>query len=208
MTESSSEDVDWDEVYRFMREAAARSRGYSTYSEWPLNRKMEELDAATALAAYLTLADRVTWESTELVSADPPDVLLVATGGRRVGVEVTELVCPAAAAYHRHRMKTGEGDPYAYAEWTADLTAQRITELVEQKDQKLAGPRGRYDELIVGIRTDEVTITADIAEEALRSCRPQAQVIDRAFLLLSYHPDTDKTRFPHGRAVFHIELER
>lgn len=190
-----------------MREAAAKKRGYADSWEWPADRKLAELEVVRTLADYLAFAEGASWKSATSVSDDPPDALLISVDGRRFGVEVTELVDPDTVKRHRHRLKTGEGSPYDWADWTADLAASRIAELVEAKDQKLAAAREHYHELFVAIMTDEPAITLELAQLAVGLGRPRVDNIDRAFLLLSYHPAVDAGAYPGGHAVLPINLD-
>lgn len=202
------DEIDWQSLVTFMREAETRSRGYASYWEWAPDRQVEEIGVVRTLATFLTFTEGSVWRSIEPVANDPPDVLLTRADGRRIGVEVTELVSGEAAKLHRHRKKTGEGSPYAWANWTADSVAQAISGSVRTKDRKLAPNAGAYDDLILAIATDEPMITLELAQQALRACQPKAQALDHAFLVISYHPETDKSLYPAGCPVLPIALHR
>lgn len=206
MPDSSEDDVDWAAVLRVMREAAERSRGYASYWEWTPDRSQAEVGVVQVLASFLSHIEGVSCATVRPLPDDPPDVLLELTNGRRLGVEVTELVSPEAAALHRHRKRTGKGDPFAWADWPPEAVATALVKAVEIKDAKLARRRADFDEVLLAIATDEPMITLGVAEQALRQCAPAVKAIGRAFLLLSYHPEVDKGRFPEGCPVLPITL--
>lgn len=206
MSDNSEDEIDWEQVFAQMREAEARDRGYASYGEWPLDRRLGELGVVRTLAAYLAFSEGISWASAEPVQDDPPDVLLTTTRGRRFGVEVTELVSAHAAKLDRHRKKTGKGSPYDWAHWTAETAAQAIARIVETKERKLASKKASYDEFLLGIATDEPMISFDLAQEAVRLCRPQVKVIDRIFLLMSYDPAADKRSYPDGCPVLSVSV--
>lgn len=208
MPDKPEDEIDWEEVLRLMREHADKGRGYAEFWEWAPDKAQAEAGVASTLADYLSAVEGIEWRlGKHLAPNDPPDVLFTTADGRRIGIEVTELVSPEAAAFHRHRKKTGEGDPYAYAHWTAETVADALRKTAEKKDGKLFGRHEFFDEIWLAIATDEPIITLDLAQEALRDCEPAVQAIDRAFLLLSYHPEADKGRFPDGCPVLSITLK-
>lgn len=199
---------DWSEVVRLMHEARAKSREYATHWEWSLDRGLEELGVAQALAEFLEHSEGWDWKSLERVQDDPPDALLVSTSGLRVGLEVTELVDGATVERHRYRKKKGIPQPYDWADWTVNQLGSAILKATESKDQKLAVRSAAYDEVWVAIYSDEPMITLDLAQRALLTCSPQVRRLDRAFFLLSYDPGADKAVYPLGVRVIAVPLLR
>jgi hypothetical protein len=189
-----------------MREALDRSRGYASFWEWP-DRTLVELQVARILRSYLALADAAEYGPMQPNRNDPPDVIIVA-GDRRIGVEVTELVDGATVERHQHRKKSGNQQPYDWADWTHDSVAEAITRIVERKDRKLAKTAGNFDHVIVAIFTDEPLVARGLAIEALQSCTAKVQHVDRAFLVISYDPSADTKVYPDGYPVLPIALSR
>ena len=177
-------------------------RGYADYwhySDGPI----AEVGVANILADHLTHTEGRSWKSLESLKDDPPDVLLVSTSLHRVGVEVTELV--DQKTLERHLGASGLKD---WAVWTSDTVAHRIVQLIEQKDRKLAARTGQFDEVFVAVFTDEPMITVELAQQALLNVSVSVANIQRAFLILSYHPEFNKNQFPQGIPVFSVQLRR
>lgn len=208
MSAFGDEHPDWSEVVRIMRRAQAKSRGYATHWEWAPDRRLEEIGVAKALSEFLAHSEGSSWASVQPVTNDPPDVLLLATEGVRVGVEATELVDGATVERHRYRKKKGLEQPYDWAEWTVQQVGSAIRKATESKDRKLAAQAADYDEVWVSIYTDEPTITLDLARRALLACSIQVRTLDRAFFLLSYDPGADQQLYPQGVRVLPVPLLR
>jgi hypothetical protein len=206
MSDPKDDQPNWSEVVRLMRKARAKSRGYATYWEWSPDRRLEELGVAGALCEFLEHSEGAFWKSREPIANDPPDVLLVSTGGLRIGLEMTELVDGCTVERHRYRKKNGIAQPYDWADWTVDQLDSAILKVTESKDQKLASRSADYDEVWVAIYTDEPMITLDLASRALLTCAPHVRTLNRAFFLLSYDPAADKTVYPQGVRVLPIAL--
>jgi len=96
-----ADNEDWAETVRSIREARRRSRGYAEYWEWVPDRSRAELDAARVLHKFLVAAGEMVSGSLTVLRPDPPDVLLETVDGRRVGIEVTELLDPDAVKRER-----------------------------------------------------------------------------------------------------------
>ena len=208
MSQVDPDEPDWSEVVRVMREARAKSRGYADYWEWAIDRPRAELRAAEVLQNFLVISGEQTSGQLLNVSRDPPDVLLTTIGGRRIGIEVTELVDSDAVKRHRHRKKRNESIEYDWAEWTPTSIATELSRLVDVKDGKLAKAIRSYDELLLAIVTDEGMIDETIAREAVALCRPVARHIRRAFLLVSYQPQSNVAVYPDSCPVLPVSLSR
>lgn len=198
------DDVDWAEILAQINEAQARRRGYAEYWDWPLDRKRGEIDVVERLTHHLATQEGFEIVRTALVAKDPPDVVLETKDGQRIGVEVTELVSNDVAAYHRHRIKTGEGDPYVHAIWTAESVAEKLRSIIQVKEAKVATSVEAYDQIILAIQTDEPMITVDLAQSAIRLCSVELSSLKRAFLLLGYISEGAGELFPEGYPVLEI----
>lgn len=208
MSEPNDKEPDWDEIVAIMREAQSKSRGYANYWEWAPDRSLAEVGVATALAEYLAHVEGRSWASIQSISDDPPDVLLLSTSGDRIGVEVTELIDGKTVERHRYSKKIGTNYSCDWVVWTGDTVARAVVQAIEKKDRKLAERADQYDEVFVAIATDEPMITLELAQEALRNSAASVGKIQRAFLLLSYHPAVDTRLFPQGIPVLPVTLQK
>jgi len=189
-----------------MREARQKSRGYAEYWEWLIDPSRAELHAACVLRNFLVAAGEKASGPLNLVRPDPPDVMVESLDGRRIGIEVTELVDGDTIKRHRYRKKRGEPPAFDFAVWTPGRIAEALFALIGTKDHKLRNASDRFDELLVAIVTDEPAIDQWIARAGVSQCRPTVRHIDRAFLVISYHPDNNVSVYPDRCLVLPIEL--
>jgi hypothetical protein len=209
MNEQSSfdpDDEEWTEGVRLIREARRKSRGYAEYWEWSIDRSRVELHAACLLRNFLVAAGEKASGALTPVRPDPPDVLLETVDGRRTGIEVTELVDPVAVERHHYRKERGEPPVLDFAKWTQTTIAEALSRMIGGKDYKLRNASDRFDELLLAIITDDPAIDEWLARAAVSQCRPTVQHIDRAFLVMSYHPQNDKSEYPDGCLVLPVEV--
>jgi hypothetical protein len=208
MNDQNDEDSDHSEVVRLMREARDKSRGYSEYWEWKLDKRQAELHAAHVIANYLLLNSHQEEGkvSLNIVERDPPDALMIMADGRRIGIEITELVDEKAIKRaHRSKRERLSLD-FDCAHWDSDRTRQFLVAQITAKDNKLAAVAAAYDELLLVVVTDETMIDEPTAAAAVSNISVSTCFLDRAFLVLSYHPAADTLIFPDGCPVFPIEL--
>lgn len=126
---------------------------------------------------------------------DPPDVEALDAQGRRVAVEVTELVDAQAIRAAR------KGHPH-WPEWTSVGFRGRVQELLTRKAKRKTFLRGGPypGGYVVVIFTDEPELRSDFLRPNL--IEPfEGHGVDRAFLLVSYEPRT--SNYPY----FEILLE-
>lgn len=121
MAGAPDEDPDWEKIVAEMREARSMSRGYASNWEWAPDRQLAEAGVVQALADYLIGAEGASWTSIIPNSDDPPDTLLSSTVGRKIGVEVTEIVDEKMVKWHRHKKALGQSYPYHWATWNESL---------------------------------------------------------------------------------------
>jgi hypothetical protein len=175
------------EIVALMRAAREKSRGYASFYGWSTDRDIEEWGVTTTL-----------WESLQHNKAsffddiqrrgrgnDPPDCEAVDSEGRRIAIEVTELVCPDAIQAYK------EGRVYDWADWPKDR-------LISGLEHRIATKGARYKKLnggpyeggyVVLIFTDEPMLPIATVREFLEGHvfeRPEG--VTRAFFLLSYDP--------------------
>jgi hypothetical protein len=200
------DDEEWAESVRRLREARRRSRGYAEYWEWVPDRSRAELDAARVLHKFLVTAGEMVSGSLTVVRPDPPDVLLETVNGRRVGIEVTELLDRDAVKRHSDRKKRGDPPAFDTAQWTPTMMAKMLSQIVEAKDYKLRKVASRFDECFLAIVTDEPGIDEWLSRDAVSRCWLTVQHIHRAFLVMSYHPATNVDLYPDQCLVLPLQL--
>jgi hypothetical protein len=195
------------EIIRLMREARHKSRGYAEYWEWAIDKRQAELHAARVLSNYLLRdCQRDEKARLEIIENDPPDALLILANGCRIGIEVTELVDEKAIRKAHRKKRTGLPFDYDCANWNSNRATQSLLSQIAAKDAKLASASKAYDELLLVIVTDETMIDEFTAAQAVSGVSISTRFLDRAFLVLSYHPAADKLIFPDGCPIFPIEL--
>lgn len=208
MSQVDPDKIDYGKVLRLMREARAESRGYADYWEWAIDPRRAERHAAMVVRNFLINSGEGVSGPLSSVLSDPPDVLLATDDGRRIGIEVTELVDSNAVKRARHRKKFKERIEYDWADWTPTRIVTELRRIVELKDRKLAKVARNYDELLLAIVTDEGMINEAIAREAAAQCGPVVSFIGRAFFVLSYQPNSNVEIYPDGCPVLPIPLNQ
>ncbi|WP_435417442.1 hypothetical protein WAB17_11260 [Parerythrobacter aurantius] len=196
---------DDEDLARQLQAAIEGSRGYASYWEWAPDRQQQELGVAEALAKYLSFSENAAIEYLSPVESDPPDAVMRLADQRLIGIEVTELVDAKTAEGARYAKSNGGGH-VPWASWDSTRLANDLKKRIMDKDAKLAACRDQYDEMMLAIATDEPLITLEIASSAFISLQIEAKNIDRAFLLLSYHPDYNIPEFPGGIPVLEIGI--
>ena len=208
MTHINPDEPEWAHLVQFMREVRAKARGYADYWDWRIDRGRTEKQAAEVLQNFLLRNGEQVSGSLRNISDDPPDIELITKDGRRIGIEVTELVDREAVRRHHNFKQRGEETGYDWADWTPFTVAREICHLVSLKDSKLANATRDFDELLVAIVTDEGMIDEACAQQAAALCEPTAKFIGRAYFLLSYMPQTDLDIYPDGCPVLPIAVKR
>ncbi len=181
------DDID-PEVLEVLREAVKRQRPYADYFGFAIDRSVAEFGVAEELCEALEAAGQplVTDLKSRGAGNDPPDCEGTGEDGARIGIEVTELVEGDAIK----RAKAGYA--YDWAEWPREKLIAAVQERLTDKDGKLAkalgGPYGAH---VVIIHTDEPLLNIERVRALIGSVRfePMA-LVTRAFLLLSYAPDS------------------
>jgi hypothetical protein len=171
------------EITRLMPEGIRRSRRYSDFFAYPEDRELEELRIVHSLKASLEVTNVAFFDqaSTRGRGNDPPDCEALLFDGRRLGVEVTELVDPEAIMAYKNGVLT------QWAEWDEDKLINSITQRLKAKDIAKNIKGGPYDTYMVIIHTDEPILNFDYTFPILSDYPFRYySVIDRAFLLMSY----------------------
>ncbi|KWA45805.1 hypothetical protein WL27_05345 [Burkholderia multivorans] len=180
---------DESEIVKQIRAARAKAR-YADFFGWSTDRDIEEWGVVTTLAESLAANGQLFFFDLARRGRDndPPDCEAVDANGRRVAIEVTELVDERAIqAYKR-------GAVYEWAEWTRDGFISSLAKRITEKGKRHAILKGApYDGgYVIVVFTDEPLLPIETVTTFLRDhafARPAGMT--RAFLLLSYDPRTE-----------------
>jgi hypothetical protein len=164
-------------------QATHKKRGYSDFFAWPLDRQLEEWAIVDSLEESLEKANAGFFNA--LVARgrgnDPPDCEAMLLDGGKLGIEVTELVDPAAIMAYK------SGDTDQKAEWSEAKLINSITKRLAVKDASNNIKGGPYDLYMLVIHTDESALNFDFTYPLLsKSVFQFYSLINRAFLLMSY----------------------
>ncbi len=171
-----------------MRAAREKARGYADFFGWATNRDLEEQAIAGHLATTLKASGVPFFSEIKIRGRgnDPPDLEAIDSNGKRVAIEVTELVDGKAIQAYK------AGRHYDWAEWTKPKFLASLTSLLEAKNARFLklkdGPySGGY---IVLVFTDELELQNSTVETFLTSHTFLGlNYVHRAILLLSYDPN-------------------
>lgn len=194
-------DADRAEIVELMRAARAKSRGYADFFGWRTDRALEETGVLQSLAESMSIAGvEPLWRSiaSRGRGCDPPDCEAVDAAGRRVAIEVTELVDEDLLRRYSAAKREGRAMPFEWADWSAERFALQLAHLLAKKDvrfPKLKGTPypGGYQ---VVLFTDEPALSTSVVEAYMRRLDPMACAhVTAAYLLLSYDPAVQRCPF-------------
>lgn len=162
-----------------LKEIAARTRKYASFFEWP-EKEGKELGVVEEMISGLN-ALGLGLHNFKVQRPDPPDCVCDAPDGRRVAIEVAEIVCEEAARLN------AQGHNVFRAWRPGELAATINTRLAEKDGKTFHG--GPFSEISVCLFTDEPALNFDSAKRELASTifGPYTQ-IGAAYLLFSYDP--------------------
>ena len=176
-----------DEIAAMIAAVVKMRRGYADSRSWPPDRTLEEhgvaQDFVNAAAAepgapfsYLKLRRR---------GEDPPDCEARDVMGRRIAIEITELVDELAVK------RAARGVPTPPVRWNAAKLRSALARLITKKDIGTRLKDGPWDEYIVVIYSAEMLLDAAEAQTWLAQHRfDPPTTIHRAYLSLDYMPNT------------------
>lgn len=171
----------------------AERRGYATHFEWP-DKPLKELGIVKEWLRSMESRGEAAYSNPTPFSDDPPDCVVFDRVGRKVAVEVTELVSRKAIEKNlkieRDPKKTWKDS--IYRDWKPNDVIAEINRIIQEKDGKTFNG-GPYAKKILVIHTDEFRLLIDREEVYERYLPSQSfgpvQHIDEAYLLFSYEPD-------------------
>jgi hypothetical protein len=181
----ATSDEDWKEIGQLIKSAAKKNRGYAGFFDWP-NRDQKELGIAIHLFESLEAKESLPYRQARArgTGNDPPDVEVLDSAERLIGIEVTELVDPAAIKSYK------AGNHSDWAEWDQAKFRQYLEDRVLAKDNPSEIKGGPYSEYWLLIHCDEPELSISEVRRHMTGLAPfQTKLITTAFLLLSYHPD-------------------
>ena len=164
-----------------------RARGYADFFGWSLDRDIEEWGIVTNLAESMEIDGKVLFTNLKRRGRgnDPPDCEALDNNGRRIAIEVTELVDGKAIKDYK------SSGIYKWADWNKSKFISFLESILSRKDSrypKLKEPpyEGGY---IVVIFTDEPMLNRSVVASYLQGHVFKMSYITRAFLLMSYDPE-------------------
>lgn len=175
------------EILSLLRESRIKARGYADFFGWGADRDLEEWGVVTALAESLRLEGKVVFSSLKSRGRgnDPPDCEALDNKGKRIAIEVTELVDGEAIKAYK------SGAKYIWADWNKSKFIGSLESLITRKDSKFIELKeppygGGY---FIVIFTDEDMLdpaTVELYLQGYKFNKPKHS--ERVFLLLSYDP--------------------
>lgn len=162
-----------------------KDRGYAGFFDWP-DRDQKELGIAIHLFESLEAHEGLQYRQARVRGSgnDPPDIEVRDSSGRLIGIEVTELVDPAAIKSYK------AGNPWDWAEWGQAKFGQYLEARVRAKDSPSGVKGGPYSEYWLLIHSDEPALSISEVRKHMAGVSPfPVKLITNAFLLLSYHPN-------------------
>ena len=178
----------------YIKPMRARRRQYACYFNTG-ERDADESGAAVDLIESLSGDDRIEIKVGSLRSRetgnDPPDCEAMLTDGRRLGIEVTELIDQKSLAAHCGDEESKCISPIVY---TKEIFINRLQERMNAKNRSLNALKGGpYDFLILLIITDELLLTyEDVSAWLDEVSFDLPEPWDQIFLLFSYSPNFAK----------------
>lgn len=112
-----------------LRAARDRSRGYASFFEWPIDRDLEEQGGAGYLAASLDANGAPSFSEIAIRGRgnDPPDLEAIDSCGKRVAIEITELVDGKSIQAFK------AGQHYDWTQWYQGKFLNSLANLLEEK---------------------------------------------------------------------------
>jgi len=166
------------ELAAMLRDVIDQKRGYAGFWDFP-DRERAELGVAEELVPSLDLSAPWCLRSRGLGN-DPPDCEAEDAEGRRIGIEVTELVDPDYAS----------GREAGSADWDREETLDAIRTRLARKDSPTELKGGPYDLYVLIMYTDEDMLSPNQLRRLLDdSTFGPCSLIDQAWIVTSYVPN-------------------
>ena len=193
-------ELDWEHIGRLIRDAAARDRGYASFFEWP-DRDQKEVGVSLSLFESLLAKEGLHYSNLRARGQgnDPPDCEASAPDGKRIGIEVTELVDPKGIKNAK------AGRRYDWATWDKSKLESYVLSRITTKDEPSDLKGGPYDHYWLVIHCDEPELNHGRTQALLSGwAGASTKLVSEAFLLFSYEPQHELCpyiRLPVRRAT-------
>jgi hypothetical protein len=183
------------EIAETIQRAIAARRGYADGRSWPPDRGLEEYGVAQDFVSAASHEPGGPFSDLKLRprGEDPPDCEVRDAQGKRLALEVTELLdqdaVAAAAAAKLKRESVGQASMPTPVEWTCAELVILVQQRLDKKDFRDRLKGGPYDEYIVVLYTAEQRLDSATVRPCLHEHRfTEPSGIDRAYLSLDYEP--------------------
>jgi hypothetical protein len=153
---------------------------YAGFFEW-FDQGQKELGVVEELLESLNRTG-ANLSAPRLHTPDPPDCICLDAAGDVVAIEITEVVCEAAARL------TAQGHDVTRI-WKPGELREHVTSRLADKDSKHFNG-GPFAKTVVCLFTDEPALTLPQAQEELSVPFGPFKQITAAYLLMSYDPST------------------
>lgn len=183
--------IDEKAIIAKLRAARDKARGYADFFGWATDRDLEEWGVVCSLAESLEADDALFFSDLKSRGRpnDPPDCEARTQDGRRLAIEVTELVDGKAIQAYKAR------HVFDWAEWPKEKFQSVLQERISSKGERFtqlkdAPYEGGY---VVVVHSDEPELSRSTVEEFLSDLKFEIPShVDRAFLVLSYDPAIER----------------
>jgi len=169
----------------YLAKRKAMVRKHADFFETP-DKTTKELLVTQSLFQMLEVETKDHLVSISLAQ-DPPDVAVVTSLGKNVGVEVTELVNEKAIGLDI------KGKRLQYLKeilsWNTETLTQKIQHIISTKAQKCEKLPDGFDELVLLIFTDEPRLNASTIEKLIKETTfSDIEVFQGVYILTSHDP--------------------
>jgi hypothetical protein len=186
-------------IIEIIKSAIDHARGYADHFGWAIDRDLEELSVVELLSKALDAENKLFFSGIKIRGRgnDPPDCEAKSNTGKRIAIEVTELVSGKAIRDFK------KGFIYRWAEWNRESFLAGLQLAINKKDSrytKLKEPPYPGGYLLV-IYTNEPNLKQEVVQRYLNShslLKPKH--IEYVFLILGYEPRIKK--YPYFEVIF------
>ncbi|EPX4135594.1 hypothetical protein ACW0FU_004123 [Vibrio vulnificus] len=169
----------------YLTKRKAMVRKHADFFETP-DKTTKELLVTQSLFQMLELETKDHLVSVSLAQ-DPPDVAVVTRSGKKIGVEVTELVNEKAIGFDI------KGKRLQYLKeilsWNVETLTAKLQRIISSKAKKCEKLPQGFDELVLLIFTDEPRLNALTIEQFTKDAKfSDIEVFQSVFILTSHDP--------------------
>jgi hypothetical protein len=182
-----------EQLAETIKRAIDARRGYGDSRSWPIDRDVEEHGIAQDFVEAATGEPGAPFSQLGLRGRgeDPPDCEARDAQGKRIAIELTELV-NRQAVETAAKLKKASAPQSAMptpVEWPCADLLSVIQQRLDRKDHRERLKDGPYDEYIVVIHTAEQRLDLDSVRACVQDHRFKVTSgIDRAYISLDYYP--------------------